>query len=57
MMPTMPTAANFKNLIEYTSLAATTAETIADGTQVPFLGSTAALSLSILKCIEVGRFL
>ncbi|KAJ7257427.1 hypothetical protein C8J57DRAFT_1235144 [Mycena rebaudengoi] len=49
----MPTTANFKNLIQYTSLvAATTAKNIAEAAKVPFLGSTVALSLSILKCIE-----
>jgi hypothetical protein len=52
----MPTTANFKNLIQYTSLAATTAKNIAEAAKVPFLGSTAALSLSILRCIEVSRF-
>ncbi|KAJ7218200.1 hypothetical protein C8J57DRAFT_1482861 [Mycena rebaudengoi] len=53
-MSTMPTA-NFKNLIRYTTLAATTAKNIGETTQVPFLCSTAALSFSILKCIETTR--
>jgi hypothetical protein len=53
-MPTMPTTANFKNLIEYITLAATTAQNIAETAKVPFLGSTAALCLSITKCIEVS---
>jgi hypothetical protein len=52
----MPTTANFKNLIQYTTLAATTAENIGETSQVPFLCSTAALSFSILKCIEVIQF-
>ncbi|KAJ7218194.1 hypothetical protein C8J57DRAFT_1598276 [Mycena rebaudengoi] len=51
----MPTTANFKNLIQYTTLAATTAKNIGETTQVPFLCSTAALCLSILKCIETTR--
>ncbi|KAJ7266710.1 hypothetical protein C8J57DRAFT_1617923 [Mycena rebaudengoi] len=51
----MPTTANFKNLIQYTTLAATTAKNIGETTQVPFLISTAALSFSILKCIETTR--
>ncbi|KAJ7247735.1 hypothetical protein C8J57DRAFT_1673528 [Mycena rebaudengoi] len=49
----MPTTAKFENLIEYTVLAATTAKTIAETTKVPFLGSTAALCLSITKYIEL----
>jgi hypothetical protein len=55
-MPTMPTATNFKHLIQYTILAATTAQNIAERDQVPFLRSTAALSLSITKSVEVSRF-
>ncbi|KAJ7212848.1 P-loop containing nucleoside triphosphate hydrolase protein, partial [Mycena rebaudengoi] len=51
----MPTTANFKNLIQYTTLAATTARNIGETTQVPFLCSTAALCFSILKCIETTR--
>ncbi|KAJ7234460.1 hypothetical protein C8J57DRAFT_1729097 [Mycena rebaudengoi] len=51
----MPTTANFKNLIQYTTLAATTAKNIGETTQVPFLVSTATLSFSILKCIETTR--
>ncbi|KAJ7274045.1 hypothetical protein C8J57DRAFT_1714971 [Mycena rebaudengoi] len=51
----MPTTANFKNLIQYTTLAATTAKNIGETTQVPFLVSTAMLSFSILKCIETTR--
>ncbi|KAJ7247015.1 hypothetical protein C8J57DRAFT_1724666 [Mycena rebaudengoi] len=51
----MPTTANFKNLIQYTTLAATTAKDIGETYQVPFLVSTAALSFSILKCIETTR--
>ncbi|KAJ7278980.1 hypothetical protein C8J57DRAFT_1573985 [Mycena rebaudengoi] len=49
----MPTTAKFKNLIQYTILAATTAKNIAETAQVPFLDSTSALCLSITKCIEI----
>ncbi|KAJ7249967.1 hypothetical protein C8J57DRAFT_1723780 [Mycena rebaudengoi] len=51
----MPTTANFKNLIQYTILAATTAKNIADTAQVPFLHSTATVALSILKGIEMAK--
>ncbi|KAJ7267086.1 P-loop containing nucleoside triphosphate hydrolase protein [Mycena rebaudengoi] len=51
----MPTTANGKNIIQYTILAATTAKNIAETAKVPFLGSTVALTLSILKCIEATR--
>ncbi|KAJ7245853.1 P-loop containing nucleoside triphosphate hydrolase protein [Mycena rebaudengoi] len=51
----MSTTTNFKNLIEYTTLAATTAQKIAETAKVPFLGSTTALSLSILKYIEIKQ--
>ncbi|KAJ7290073.1 P-loop containing nucleoside triphosphate hydrolase protein [Mycena rebaudengoi] len=55
-MPTMTTTtANFKNLIQYVILAATTAENIAETAQVPFLASTATLCLSITKCIETTK--
>jgi hypothetical protein len=54
MIPIMPIIAQFKNLVQYTTLAATSARNIADTTGVPFLSSTAALALSILKYIEVG---
>ncbi|KAJ7203224.1 hypothetical protein C8J57DRAFT_1735354 [Mycena rebaudengoi] len=48
----MPTAGNFKNLIEYINLAATTAQNIAETAKVPFLGLTAALCLSITKLVQ-----
>ncbi|KAJ7289526.1 P-loop containing nucleoside triphosphate hydrolase protein [Mycena rebaudengoi] len=51
----MPTPVNFKNVVQYTILAATTAKNIAERAQVPFLGSTAALCLSITKGIETTR--
>ncbi|KAJ7196007.1 hypothetical protein C8J57DRAFT_1644983 [Mycena rebaudengoi] len=51
----MPTTANFKNIIEYTILAATTAQNIAETGHVPFLRSTAVLSLSITKSVETIR--
>jgi hypothetical protein len=55
--PPMPTTMNFKNLIQYNILAANTAQTIAKTIEMPFLSSTAALCLSITKCIEVSHFL
>ncbi|KAJ7261201.1 hypothetical protein C8J57DRAFT_1719913 [Mycena rebaudengoi] len=51
----MPTAGNFKNLIEYVILAANTAQNIAETAKVPFLGSTAALCLSITKSVQTIR--
>ncbi|KAJ7262900.1 hypothetical protein C8J57DRAFT_1231507 [Mycena rebaudengoi] len=48
----MPTTVNVKNLIQYTILAATTAKNIAETAKVPFLGSTAALCLSITKSAQ-----
>ncbi|KAJ7242053.1 hypothetical protein C8J57DRAFT_1477570 [Mycena rebaudengoi] len=51
----MPTTGNFNNLIQYTILAATTAKNIAETAQVPFLGSTAALCLSITKSVQTIR--
>jgi phosphoribosylanthranilate isomerase len=50
----MQPSTKFKNLIEYTTIAATTAKEIANTTNTPFLGSTAALTLSIVKCVEVS---
>ncbi|KAJ7257449.1 hypothetical protein C8J57DRAFT_1721217 [Mycena rebaudengoi] len=47
--------AKFKNLIQYTILATTTAQTIAETAKVPFLGSTSALCLSITKGIETTK--
>ncbi|KAJ7267900.1 P-loop containing nucleoside triphosphate hydrolase protein, partial [Mycena rebaudengoi] len=46
----LPTA--LTNLIQYTSLAATTAADLAGPTHVPFLASIATLTSSILKCLE-----
>ncbi|KAJ7227960.1 hypothetical protein C8J57DRAFT_1730742 [Mycena rebaudengoi] len=51
----MPTTAKFKNLIEYITLAATTAQNIAETAKVPFLGSAAALCLSITKSVQTIR--
>jgi hypothetical protein len=50
----MPTPVNFKDVIHYTILAATTVKNIAETAKVPFLGSTATLCLSITKGIEVS---
>ncbi|KAJ7264358.1 hypothetical protein C8J57DRAFT_1624960 [Mycena rebaudengoi] len=49
----MATTAKFSNLIQYTILAATTTQTIAETANVPFLVSTSALCLSLTKCIEL----
>ncbi|KAJ7244702.1 hypothetical protein C8J57DRAFT_1725593 [Mycena rebaudengoi] len=54
-MPTITTTANFKNLIQYVILAATTAQNIAQTAQVPFLVSTSALCLSITQCIKTTK--
>ncbi|KAJ7241124.1 hypothetical protein C8J57DRAFT_1561778 [Mycena rebaudengoi] len=51
----MPTPVNFKNVIQYTILAATTAKKMQKTAKVPFLGSTAALCLSIAKSVETTR--
>ncbi|KAJ7258835.1 P-loop containing nucleoside triphosphate hydrolase protein, partial [Mycena rebaudengoi] len=51
----MPTASKFQNLIQHTILIATTAKIIAERFEVPFLGSTAALCLSITKYIETTK--
>ncbi|KAJ7264339.1 hypothetical protein C8J57DRAFT_1512412 [Mycena rebaudengoi] len=51
----MPTTAKFKNLIQYTILAATTVQTIVETAKVPFLVSTSALCLPITKCIETTK--
>jgi hypothetical protein len=50
----MQPSTSFENLIQYATIAATTTKEIADSARVPFLGSTAALSLSILKCVEIS---
>ncbi|KAJ7256292.1 hypothetical protein C8J57DRAFT_1650715 [Mycena rebaudengoi] len=51
----MSTTAKLKNLIQYTILAATTVQTIAETAKVPFFVSTSALCLSITKCIETTK--
>ncbi|KAJ7256104.1 hypothetical protein C8J57DRAFT_1473124, partial [Mycena rebaudengoi] len=51
----MPTTVNFKNLVEYITLATTTTQNIAETAKVPFLGSTAALCLSITKSVQTIR--
>jgi hypothetical protein len=52
----MQPSTKFKNLIEYTSLAATTVQEIAQTAGVPFLGSTSVLTLSIVKCVQVSPY-
>ncbi|KAJ7219835.1 hypothetical protein C8J57DRAFT_1536996 [Mycena rebaudengoi] len=51
----MKPSTSFKNLIQYATIAATTAKEIADSAQVPFLGSMATVSLSIFKAVESVR--
>jgi hypothetical protein len=50
----MPPGANFQNLVQYTTLAATTAKSIGQTYEVPFLAGTATVALSILKLMEVN---
>ncbi|KAJ6596356.1 hypothetical protein DFH09DRAFT_1407541 [Mycena vulgaris] len=45
----MPPSTRLSNLVQYTTLAASTAQGIADAVQVPFLGVIGALSLEIAK--------
>ncbi|KAJ7288949.1 hypothetical protein C8J57DRAFT_1215029 [Mycena rebaudengoi] len=49
----MQPSTSFKNMIQYTTIAATTAKEIADSARVPFLGSMATLTLSIFKSVEL----
>ncbi|KAJ7277472.1 hypothetical protein C8J57DRAFT_1466013 [Mycena rebaudengoi] len=49
----MEPSATLKNTIQYTVLAATTVQKIAVSTGVPFLASTAALTLSILEYVQL----
>jgi hypothetical protein len=56
-MPPQHPSATLKDLIQYTTLAATAAKKIADSAAAPFLGSAAALTLSILNCVTVSRCL
>jgi hypothetical protein len=50
----MKPATHLDNLLQYTAFAANTVGEIAGSFEIPFLGSTAALVLVILKCVEVG---
>jgi hypothetical protein len=52
---TMQPSIIFKKLLQYVTLAATTAQEIADISQVPFLVSIAALTSSIVKCVEASH--
>ncbi|KAJ7252445.1 hypothetical protein C8J57DRAFT_1474117 [Mycena rebaudengoi] len=51
----MKVPTQLENLIQYTTVAASTVEGIAGSLQIPFLSSVAALTLSILKCVEAVR--
>ncbi|KAJ7261969.1 hypothetical protein C8J57DRAFT_1471260 [Mycena rebaudengoi] len=48
----MKVSIQFENLIQYTTITASTVEEIAGSSHIPFLTSATALSLSILKCVE-----
>ncbi|KAJ7275685.1 hypothetical protein C8J57DRAFT_1466432 [Mycena rebaudengoi] len=51
----MKVPTQLENLIQYTTVAASTVDEIAGSFQIPFLSSAAALTLSILKCVEAVR--
>ncbi|KAJ7265581.1 hypothetical protein C8J57DRAFT_1620523 [Mycena rebaudengoi] len=51
----MKVPTELENLIQYTTVAASTVEGIAGSFQIPFLSSAAVLTLSILKCVEAVR--
>ncbi|KAJ7262875.1 P-loop containing nucleoside triphosphate hydrolase protein [Mycena rebaudengoi] len=53
--PTMKVLIQLENLIQYTTVAATTVEEIAGAFEIPFLTSATALTLSILECVEAVR--
>ncbi|KAJ7288933.1 hypothetical protein C8J57DRAFT_1215017 [Mycena rebaudengoi] len=53
----MQPSTSFENLIQYATIAATTAKEIADAARVPFLGSMTTLSLSIFKSVEIHEVL
>jgi hypothetical protein len=50
----MKVPTELENLIQYTTVAASTVEEIAASFQIPFLSTAASLTLSILKCVEVS---
>ncbi|KAJ7270477.1 hypothetical protein C8J57DRAFT_1605485 [Mycena rebaudengoi] len=54
-MPNNQPSVALGNLIQYTTLAASTVQTIGATARVPFLAATATLTLSILKCVESVR--
>ncbi|KAJ7240903.1 hypothetical protein C8J57DRAFT_1561900 [Mycena rebaudengoi] len=51
----MKVPTQLENLIQHTTVAASTLEEIAGSFQIPFLSSVAALTLSILKCVEAVK--
>ncbi|KAJ7254502.1 hypothetical protein C8J57DRAFT_1722081 [Mycena rebaudengoi] len=51
----MKVPTELENLIQYTTVAASTVEEIAASFQIPFLSTAASLTLSILKCVEAVR--
>jgi hypothetical protein len=50
----MKVPTQLENVIQYTTVAVNTVDGIAGAFQIPFLSSTTALTLSILKCVEVN---
>ncbi|KAJ7240914.1 hypothetical protein C8J57DRAFT_1527246 [Mycena rebaudengoi] len=51
----MKVPTELENLIQYTTVAASTAEEIVGSFQIPFFSSAASLTLPILKCVEAVR--
>ncbi|KAJ7261484.1 hypothetical protein C8J57DRAFT_1634459 [Mycena rebaudengoi] len=51
----MKVPTQLKNVIQYTTVAANTVEAIAGSSEIPFLSSATALTLSILKYVEAIR--
>jgi hypothetical protein len=51
----MPQITQLQDVLEFTTLAATTIQDISSASKVPFLGGAAALTLSIVEIIKVSR--
>ncbi|KAJ7246960.1 hypothetical protein C8J57DRAFT_1674430 [Mycena rebaudengoi] len=51
----MKVPTQLENIIQYTTVAASTVEEIAGSFHIPFLSSATALTLSILKCVAAVR--
>jgi hypothetical protein len=50
-----PPRVRFEKIVQYTTHAATAAQEIADSAQIPFLAVAGALSLTILRGLEVSQ--